>query len=74
MAPKTPLVELLRLQHREVALAAGSALGSFSFPFMASTYLSTYTNTDLGYSRNVVLIVNVLGALASILHAGWFGV
>jgi MFS family permease len=42
---------------------------------MASTYLSTYANTDLGYSRNVILFVNVLGALACIafvaLSATW---
>jgi metabolite-proton symporter len=66
LASKAPLLELLRLQRREVVLAAGSALGCFSFPFMANTYLSTYAHTDLGYSRNVILFVNVLGALACI--------
>jgi metabolite-proton symporter len=66
LVPKAPLAEVLRLQRRKVALAAGSALGCFTFPFMASTYLSTYAHTDLGYSRNVVLCVGVLSGLTSI--------
>jgi MFS family permease len=60
---KAPLVELLRLQRREIALAAGSALSCYGFP---SSYLSTYANLQLGYSRNVILVVGVLGALAGI--------
>jgi nitrate/nitrite transporter NarK len=64
--PKTPLAEVLRLQRREVALAAGSAIGMFSFSHMATSYLATYVNTNLGYSRNVVLFVGVLGGLTSI--------
>jgi metabolite-proton symporter len=66
LIPKAPLAELLRLQRREVALAAGTYLGLYSFTYMVSTYLATYANTHLGYSRNVVLFVNVLGALTSI--------
>src|SRR5262249_43146681 len=64
--PKAPLAEVLRLQRREVALAAGSAIGMFSFSHMATSYLATYANTNLGYSRNVVLFVGVLGGLTSI--------
>jgi metabolite-proton symporter len=67
--PKAPLAEVLRLQRREVFLAAGSALGYFSFPYMASTYLPAYAHTDLGHSRNVVLFVGVLGGLAYIVFA-----
>jgi len=62
--PKAPLAELLRLRRREVILAAGSVLGYFAFPYMASTYLATYGHAHLGYSRNVILFVGVLGALA----------
>jgi MFS family permease len=62
--PKAPLAELLRLQRREVILAAGSVLGYFTFPYMASTYLATYGHAHLGYSRNVILFVGVLGGLA----------
>jgi metabolite-proton symporter len=64
LAPKAPLTELLRLQRREVVLAAGSFLACFTFGFMVSTYLAAYAHTQLGYSRNVVLFVGVLGALA----------
>jgi metabolite-proton symporter len=64
--PRAPLADVLRLQRREVVLAAGSVLGSYGFPFMVGTYLAAYAHTQLGYSRNVILFVNVLGALASI--------
>ncbi|MBO0879506.1 MAG: MHS family MFS transporter [Mycobacterium sp.] len=75
LVPKAPLAELLRLQRREIVLAAGSALGYFSFPYMASSYLTTYANTHLGYSRNVILLIGVLSGLTSIafvaLSATW---
>jgi metabolite-proton symporter len=64
--PKAPLAEVLRLQRREVVLAAGAVLGCFSFPYMASSYLATYGHIHLGYSRNVILFVGVLGGLAYI--------
>jgi MFS family permease len=49
-----------------MALAAGSVLGNFTFAYMASAYLATYAHTHLGYSRNVILLVGVLGALVGI--------
>ncbi len=66
LVPKAPLTEVLRLQRREIALAAGSVLGSLGFVYMAGTYLTTYAHSHLGYSRNVILSVGVLGGLASI--------
>jgi MFS family permease len=66
LVPKAPVAEVLRLQGREVVLAAGSALGYYSFSYMASTYLVTYGRTNLGYSRNVVLFAGVLGGLTGI--------
>jgi metabolite-proton symporter len=66
MVPKAPLAELLRLQRREVALAAGSFLGCFAFAYTVSNYLASYANTDLGYSRNVILFVGVLGGFVGI--------
>ncbi len=66
LVPKAPLAEVLHLQRREIALAAGSVLGSFAFVYMAGTYLTNYAHSHLGYSRNVILIVGVLGGLASI--------
>ena len=66
LVPKAPLTEVLHLQRREIALAGGSVLGSFGFVFMAGTYLTTYAHSHLGYSRNFILFVGVLGGLASI--------
>jgi MFS family permease len=65
LVSKAPLAELLRLQRREIALAAGAALGLFSFPGMANSCLRTYAHAQLGYSRNVILVVGVLGALTA---------
>jgi metabolite-proton symporter len=66
LIPKAPLAEVLRLQRREVVLAAGSVLGIYSFAYMVSVYLAAYAHIQLGYSRNVVLFVGVLGGLAGI--------
>jgi MFS family permease len=66
VVPKAPLAELLRLQHREIVLAAGSLLGCCSFFLMISTYLAAYAHIDLGYSRNVVLFVGALAGLVDI--------
>jgi metabolite-proton symporter len=64
--PKAPLAELLRLQRREIVLAAGSFLGCCGFFFLVSTYLASYAHTHLGYSRNVILVVGVLAGLVDI--------
>jgi metabolite-proton symporter len=66
LVPKAPLEELLRSHRREIALAAGSALVSNSFGYTASTYLTNYAHTDLGYSRNIILFVGTVGAFANI--------
>lgn len=64
--PKAPVAEVLRLQRREVVLAAGSFLGAFTLSFMGGSYLVAYAHTNLGYSRNLVLFVGVLTGLAQI--------
>jgi nitrate/nitrite transporter NarK len=64
LVPRAPVREVLRLQRREIALAAGSLLSCFTFAYLVSSYLPAYAHTQLGYSRNVVLLVGVLGALA----------
>jgi MFS family permease len=66
VVPRAPLAELLRWQRRKIALAAGSGLAANSFGYTASTYLINYAHTHLGYSRNVILVVGVLDALAGI--------
>jgi metabolite-proton symporter len=64
LVAKAPLAELLRLQRRQIALAAGSVIAGVSVAYMASTYLVAYANLHLGYSRNVVLLTGVLDGLA----------
>jgi metabolite-proton symporter len=71
LVPKAPLLEVLRLQRREVALAAGSALGYFSIPYMASTYLNSYGNIHLGYSRSVILFVGMLGGISYVVFVAF---
>lgn len=65
LVPNTPLAELLRLQRREITLAAGSILGALGFIYMANTYLAMYAHSHLGYSRNFIWFVGALGGLAS---------
>jgi metabolite-proton symporter len=66
LIPKAPLAEVLRLQRREVILAAGSVVGCYSFGFMVSSFLAAYAHTHAGYSRNTILFVGVLSGLTSI--------
>jgi metabolite-proton symporter len=61
--PSAPIAELFRAQARQVVLAAGCAVGAFTLSFMAATYLMNYARVDLGHSRNLVLLVGVLGGL-----------
>ncbi len=63
LAPKAPVAEVLRLQRREVVLAAGCFLGAFTLSFMGGSYLATYAHTSLGYSRALMLSVGVLTGL-----------
>lgn len=65
----TPFAEVLRLQRREIALAAGCVLGCFGLVYLASTYLTAYAHTHLGYSRNVILLIGALGGLTCIASA-----
>jgi metabolite-proton symporter len=71
LVPKVPLAELLRLQRREIVLAAGSILGCYSFSHIANSYMATYAHTRVGYSRNVVLFVGVLSGLAGIVFVAF---
>ncbi len=66
LVPKTPLAEVLHLQRREIALAAGSLLGAFSLVYMGNTYLTMYAHVHLGYSRSFIWAVGVLAGFASI--------
>jgi MFS family permease len=67
LIPTAPIAELLRLQRREILLAAGSILGGFGFAYMGNTYLTVYAHFHLGYTRNFIWAVGALGGLASIM-------
>jgi MFS family permease len=64
--PSAPIAELLRLQRREIVLAAGSILGGFGFAYMGNTYLTVYAHFHLGYTRSFIWAVGALGGLVSI--------
>ncbi|MGO9926105.1 MAG: MFS transporter, partial [Mycobacterium sp.] len=66
LVPKAPLAEVLRLQRREIALAAGSIVGGFGFVYMGNTYLTIYAHSHLGYSRSFIWSVGALAGLVSI--------
>src|ERR1700760_503631 len=66
LVPSAPISELLRLQRREILLAAGSILGGFGFAYMGNTYLTVYAHFHLGYTRSFIWAVGALGGLASI--------
>jgi MFS family permease len=66
LIPKAPMAEVLRLQRREITLAAGSSLACCGFASMANIYLASYAHTHLGYSRNVILFIGVLSGLTGI--------
>jgi MFS family permease len=61
-----PIAELLRLQRREILLAAGSVLGGFGFAYMGNTYLTAYAHSHLGYTRSFIWAVGALAGLASV--------
>ena len=66
LVPSPPIAELLRLQRREILLAAGSILGGFGFAYMGNTYLTVYAHFHLGYTRSFIWAVGALGGRASI--------
>jgi metabolite-proton symporter len=62
--PKSPVAEVFRFQRRQVVLVSGFVVGIFAFRYMAGTYLTSYATNHLGYSRDLVMFVGVLGGLA----------
>lgn len=71
LLPKAPVAEALRLQHREILLAAGSVVCGMAFVYMGNTYFAMYAHTHLSYPRSFIWWVGVFSGLASI-AAVWF--
>ena len=64
---KVPVVELFRHQWREVLLAAGSAVMWLSFFYLGAVYLTNYGVGTLGFSRNAMMTVNLVGVVFNII-------
>lgn len=63
---RTPFLTLLVEQRREVLLAAGSMLGFFAFGYTANAYLTGYAHALVGFSPDVILLVNVAGGITAL--------
>ncbi|MGY4712852.1 MFS transporter [Mycolicibacterium sp. CBM1] len=61
-----PIAEAMRHQGREVVLAAGAVVGMFMLAFQVGTYFPNYAATHLHYNEDLILLVGVLGGLASL--------
>ena len=63
---RAPLADLVHSQGRQVALTSGCVVGIYTLAYMAGTYLTNYAATHLGYSRNFILSVGVVGGLSMV--------
>lgn len=64
--PRTPFVTLFANQRREVLLAAGSMVGFFAFGYMGNAYLTGYAHSLVGFSPDLILMVNVAGGATAL--------
>jgi metabolite-proton symporter len=65
LIPDAPVAELLRLQRREIVLAAGSILSGMCFIYMGNTFMPLYAHDHLGYSRTLIWSVGALSGVAT---------
>ena len=64
--PKMPIADVLAAQRRRVILAAGCLVSVFMLAYTTGTYLTNYADVHLGYSKNLILLVGVVGGLFAI--------
>jgi len=70
---RVPFIDAFRSQPKQVALAAGALLISFTLGYIGSAFLTNYGRTALGLSRTYVLAVGAMAGLvwaASCVFAG----
>ncbi|WP_147116042.1 MFS transporter, partial [Pseudonocardia sulfidoxydans] len=60
---RLPLRTVLREQWREVLFGAGSVVMWLSMFYMGAVYLANYGTAALGFSRNTVLVINVVAVV-----------
>nr|WP_228001413.1 MFS transporter [Nocardia australiensis] len=65
-AAKSPFSEMLRHQWREVILASGAVIMWLAFFYMGAVYLTNYGTGHLGFSRNAMLTINLIGVFFNI--------
>jgi len=58
---KTPLVQLLHHQSKEMLLASGAVVMWLSFFYIGAVYITNYGTTVLNFSRSEMLTVNLIG-------------
>lgn len=58
-----PFVDAFKSQPRAILLGAGVAMMSLSFLYVCNSYLANYATTELGYTRNFTLTVQLLSGL-----------
>jgi MFS family permease len=60
-ASKAPLVQLFRNQFKETLLASGAVMMWLAFFYLGAVYLTNYCTTNLGFTRNTMLTINLIG-------------
>jgi len=60
---KLPFVEVIRLQWREILIAAGAMATLFSLFYMGTAFLTSYGTGHLGFSRTMILGMGMVAAV-----------
>lgn len=66
-----PLLDVLKVQPREVLLGAGSMFMIFAFFYMGTTFLTDYGTKTLGLDRSIVLSAGIVAGLAMMATTAW---
>ena len=61
-----PVLDALKTYPKEIALAAGSFVGTHATFYIVSVWLISYATTKLGYDRTTILNANTALSLSDI--------
>jgi len=61
--PTVPFVEAWRLQPRQMLLVGGISIMQAAFTYLGATYFANLGTTQLGLTRNTVLVAGIVGGL-----------
>jgi MFS family permease len=62
-AATIPFVEAIKHKGRDICLAGGMMIVTFSYGYLGVTYLTNYGTSTLGFERPLVLTISVVGGL-----------